>query len=63
MAAGLERKQKEFDGIIDEWRRKCNALGAELDASQSDSRAASAEIFRLRSALDETTEQVCREMT
>jgi myosin heavy chain 6/7 len=58
LANSLEKKQKGFDKIIDEWKRKCDSLAGELEASQRDTRNASTEAFRLRNALDESNEQV-----
>lgn len=58
LANSLDKKQKGFDKIVDEWKRKCDALAAELDASQRDTRNASTEMFRIKSALDEANEQV-----
>ncbi|KAK0410838.1 hypothetical protein QR680_005352 [Steinernema hermaphroditum] len=57
LANALDKKQKGFDRIVEEWKRKCDALGQELEASQRDTRNASTENFRLRNALDESAEQ------
>uniref|UniRef100_A0AC35UIR9 Myosin motor domain-containing protein n=1 Tax=Rhabditophanes sp. KR3021 TaxID=114890 RepID=A0AC35UIR9_9BILA len=57
IAASLEKKQKGFDRVIDEWKRKCDAISAELEVCQREFRNASTEAYRLRSALDESAEQ------
>uniref|UniRef100_A0A1I7XLC0 Myosin motor domain-containing protein n=1 Tax=Heterorhabditis bacteriophora TaxID=37862 RepID=A0A1I7XLC0_HETBA len=57
IANSLEKKQKGFDKIVDEWKRKCEALVQELEASQRDTRSASTETFRLRNQLEESAEQ------
>ncbi|KAK5972438.1 MYOsin heavy chain structural protein, partial [Trichostrongylus colubriformis] len=58
VASSLEKKQKGFDKIIEEWRRKCEALVQEVEASQRDTRAAATESMRLRNQLEEASEQV-----
>uniref|UniRef100_A0A914UJZ5 Myosin heavy chain n=1 Tax=Plectus sambesii TaxID=2011161 RepID=A0A914UJZ5_9BILA len=58
LANSLEKKQKGFDKVIDEWKRKCDALVQELDASQRETRNASTEAFKLRNIVDEANEQV-----
>ncbi len=58
MASSLEKKQKGFDKIIDEWKRKCDSLVLELEASQRETRTVATEAFKLRNIVDETNEQV-----
>lgn len=43
--------------MIDEWKKKCSDMTAELDASQRDNRNLSTECFKLKSGLDELNEQ------
>lgn len=57
-AQSLEKKQKGFDKVVDEWKKKCSDLSAELDASQRDNRNLSTECFKLKNGLDEMNEQV-----
>ncbi|PAV91412.1 hypothetical protein WR25_06397 isoform A [Diploscapter pachys] len=57
IATSLEKKQKGFDKVIDEWKRKCEALVAEVEQSQRETRAAATETFRLRNQLEESHEQ------
>ncbi|CAL4159665.1 unnamed protein product, partial [Meganyctiphanes norvegica] len=47
-AAAAEKKQKNFDKIISEWKMKIDDLGAELDASQKECRNCSTELFRIK---------------
>lgn len=47
-AQSLEKKQKGFDKVIDEWKKKCSDLAAELDNSQRDARNFSTEVFKVR---------------
>lgn len=43
----LEKKQKGFDKITDEWKRKFDDLKAELEASQRDNRNLATEVLSL----------------
>ncbi len=54
----MEKKQKGFDRIVDEWRKKCDDVAAELDAAQRDNRNVSTENFKLKTKNDEMAEQV-----
>ncbi|VDK74209.1 unnamed protein product [Litomosoides sigmodontis] len=58
LANSLEKKQKAFDKTTEEWRRKCNLLAAELEGSQREARSGAIELFKLRSRVEETTEQM-----
>jgi myosin protein heavy chain len=58
LASSLEKRQKGFDRVIDEWRMKCDALANELDAAQRDGRNMATDVFKLRSQNDELHEQV-----
>uniref|UniRef100_A0A0N5AQ97 Myosin head n=1 Tax=Syphacia muris TaxID=451379 RepID=A0A0N5AQ97_9BILA len=58
LANSLEKKQKGFDKIVEDWKRKCDSLVMELEASQRDTRNAATEAFRLRNSLDESAEQL-----
>lgn len=40
----LEKKQKGFDKIVEEWKHKCDDIHAELDASQRENRSLSTEV-------------------
>lgn len=56
-ASAMEKKQKGFDKIVDDWKRKCDDLAAELDASQRENRNLSTEVFKAKNSLDEAHEQ------
>ena len=47
-----------FFQVVGEWKMKCEDLSTELDASQRDCRKVSSELFRLRTAWDETVEHL-----
>merc|ERR1711892_1106485 len=53
-----EKRGRNFDKVVGEWKAKADDLGAELDASHSECRNYSSERFRLKAALDEATEQL-----
>ncbi|KAK0408652.1 hypothetical protein QR680_004074 [Steinernema hermaphroditum] len=55
-AAALEKKQKGFDAIIAEWRKKCDDLSAELDAAQRDNRNLATDMFKAKTAQEELAE-------
>ena len=51
----IEKKQKQFDKLIAEWKQKCDTLTADLELAQKDSRQYSTEIYKLRAIIDENT--------
>ncbi|ROT68718.1 myosin heavy chain type a [Penaeus vannamei] len=58
LANSADKKQKNFDKIISEWKLKVEDLGAEFDASQKECRNYATEHFRLKAAYDENIEQL-----
>jgi len=53
-----EKRGKNFDKVVGEWKAKADDLGAEIDASQKECRNYNSELFRLKAAWDETMEQL-----
>merc|ERR1712012_324752 len=53
-----EKRGKNFDKVVSEWKAKADDLSAEVDASQKECRNFSSELFRLKAAWDETMEQL-----
>merc|ERR1712053_61788 len=49
---------RNFDKVVGEWKAKADDLMAELDACNSECRNFNAERFRLKAALDESSEQL-----
>merc|ERR1712043_126921 len=49
---------KQFDKIVQEWKRKVDSLGMDLDVSQKETRNASSELFRIKSAYEESVAQL-----
>merc|ERR1712210_228742 len=53
-----EKRGRNFDKVIGEWKAKAYDLVAEVDASHKETRNYSSELFRLKAAWDETTQQL-----
>jgi len=53
-----EKRARNFDKVVGEWKTKADDVMAELDACSSECRNFNAERFRLKAALDESTEQM-----
>merc|ERR1712193_146787 len=53
-----EKKARQFDKIVGEWKRKVDTLSMDLDASQRDCRNASSELFKVKSAYEESVTQL-----
>merc|ERR1712080_46654 len=48
--AAMDRKAKQFDKVIGEWKAKVDRLSFDLDVSQKETRNASSELFKVKSA-------------
>merc|ERR1719381_174978 len=53
-----EKRAHNFDKVVGEWKCKADDLMAELEACRSESRNYSSEVYRLKAAYDESTEQL-----
>merc|ERR1711988_202220 len=53
-----EKRAKNFDKVLGEWQSKAADLAAEISASQDEGRNYSSELFRLKAAQQEATEQL-----
>merc|ERR1711983_679016 len=53
-----EEHGRNFDKVVGEWKAKADDLMAELDACNSECRNFNAERFRVKAALDESSEQL-----
>merc|ERR1712212_1135055 len=53
-----EKRGKNFDKVIGEWKAKADDIGAEVDASQKECRNFNSELYRLKAAHDEVVEQL-----
>lgn len=57
-AASLDKKQRGFDKIINDWKQKYEESQAELEASQKEARSLSTELFKLKNAYEETLDHL-----
>jgi myosin protein heavy chain len=57
-ASSMDKKQKQFDKLINEWRQKCEDITIELEASQKEARHYSTELFKLKTQYEESHEQI-----
>merc|ERR1719244_877694 len=53
-----EKRGKNFDKVVGEWKCKADDLLAELEASRAECRNYNSEVFRLKAAYEETVEQL-----
>jgi len=53
-----EKRQRQFDKLVDEWKRKVTDLQSELDGSQKESRANAAEAYKFKTQADEHREVI-----
>merc|ERR1712223_2207920 len=56
--AAMDRKAKQFDKVIGEWKGKGDRLSFDLDVSQKETRNASSDLFKIKSAYEETMLQL-----
>eukprot|EP00095_Tigriopus_kingsejongensis_P003450 maker-scaffold13_size735724-snap-gene-0.11 protein:Tk03450 transcript:maker-scaffold13_size735724-snap-gene-0.11-mRNA-1 annotation:"myosin heavy muscle isoform x29" len=54
----MEKKAKQFDRIVAEWKQKVDGLSMDLDNSIKECRNASSELFRIKSAYEESVAQL-----
>merc|ERR1719483_847908 len=53
-----EKRARNFDKVVGEWKCKADDLMAELEACNSECRNYSSEVYRLKTAFEEETEQL-----
>merc|ERR1712168_1083895 len=53
----LDKKQKQFDKAVADWKMKHDELLGELEFAQKDARGLSTEVLNLKAHLEESTEQ------
>merc|ERR1712051_481340 len=56
--SSMEKKAKQFDRIVGEWKQKVDGIGMDLDNAQKETRNASSDLFRVKSAYDEAVLQL-----
>ena len=56
--ASLEKKAKQADRILSEWKHKVEGLGLDLDGAQKETRNISSDLFHIKNAYDEAVTQL-----
>merc|ERR1712001_381461 len=56
--AAMEKKAKQFDRIVGEWKGKVDGLATDLDVAQKECRNASSELFKIKAAYEESLNQL-----
>merc|ERR1712088_585703 len=54
----MEKKAKQFDRIVGEWKGKVDSIGMDLDSAQKETRNASSELFKVKNAYEESVLQL-----
>merc|ERR1712029_1048626 len=54
----MEKKARQFEKIVGEWKAKADGLSYDLDVSQKECRNASSELFRIKNAYEESVLQL-----
>merc|ERR1719365_290865 len=54
----MEKKAKQCDRIVNEWKHKVDGLGKDLDSAQNDTRCVSSELFKVKAAYEEIVLQL-----
>merc|ERR1719435_799219 len=54
----MEKKAKQFDRIVGEWKGKVESLSMDLDVAQNETRNMSSELFKVKNAYDEAVLQL-----
>merc|ERR1712121_172428 len=56
--SSMEKKAKQFDRIVAEWKQKVDSMSMDLDVAQKECRNTSSELFRVKSAYEESVLQL-----
>merc|ERR1712106_1181332 len=56
--ATMEKKAKQCDRIVGEWKGKVDGLARDLDLAQNETRTVSSELFKVKNAYDEGVMQL-----
>ena len=54
----MDKKARQFDRIVGEWKGKVDGLGKDLDVAQSEARNLSSDLFKHKNAYDEAVLQL-----
>jgi len=58
VANQAEKRQRSFDKVVDDWKRKVADLQAEVERSQRESRANATEVYKLKAQLEEAADAI-----
>ena len=58
MNAQHEKRQRQFDRLVDDWKRKVSDIQNELDNAQKESRSNAAETYKFKGQLEEANETI-----
>ena len=58
----MERKARNFDKLVVEWKRKVDGLGMDLDVAQKECRNASSDLFKVKAAYQEIWDEKAPEL-
>jgi len=58
MNSAMEKKAKQYDRIVGEWKHKVDGLGMDLEMAQNETRTVSAELFKAKNAYEESVIQL-----
>merc|ERR1719297_347776 len=56
--SNMEKKAKQCDRIVGEWKQKVDGLSMDLDVAQNETRSVSSELFKVKNAYDEAMIQL-----
>merc|ERR1712012_998419 len=56
--SSMEKKAKQFDRIVGEWKQKVDSIGMDLDNAQKETRNISSDLFKVKSAYEESVLQL-----
>merc|ERR1711902_11562 len=56
--SNMEKKAKQCDRIVGEWKAKVDGLSMDLDGAQNETRSVSSELFKVKNAYDEAMLQL-----
>jgi len=58
VSSQAEKKGRAFDKTIDEWKRRVADLQSEMENSQRESRTNAAEVYKLRTQIEEQNDSM-----
>ncbi|KAK5902733.1 hypothetical protein CesoFtcFv8_007964 [Champsocephalus esox] len=58
LAANLDKKQRNFDKVLAEWKQKYEEGQSELEGAQKEARSLSTELFKMKNSYEEALDQL-----